>query len=158
PLLVIEPAIALLEQHQYRAIDPDYPSELVTPLARFLEARLHRLPTPSSAGAVQLLGHCAEKSLAPEHSQAYRRLLEAVGYQVTVPLVTCCGMAGIFGHERENLAMSRDVFDLSWRTRLEGAENVVACAPGYSCRSQVKRFASRKIAHPIELVAERLDS
>lgn len=158
PLVVIEPAIALLEQHEYPAIDPDYPSELVTPLARFLEARLDRLPLPSSAGDIQLLRHCAEESLAPEHSQAYRRLLEAVGYDVTVPSVTCCGMAGIFGHERENLAMSQDVFDLSWRKRLEGAENVRACAPGYSCRSQVKRFTSREIAHPIELAAERLDS
>lgn len=159
PMVVIEPAVALLEQHEYPAIDPGYPSGLVTPLARFLETRFDRLPvTAPSTEPVQLLGHCAEDSLAPEHSLVSRRLLEAVGYEVNVPAVTCCGMAGIFGHERENLAMSRDVFDLSWRKQLDGSGEALACAPGYSCRSQVKRFSSRDIAHPIELVASRLAS
>jgi Fe-S oxidoreductase len=67
-------------------------------------------------------------------------------------------MAGIFGHEVENQAMSRKLFDLTWRSLIEAAatsSSARVAATGYSCRSQVKRFATDPAAeavHPVSLL------
>ncbi|MGF6487903.1 hypothetical protein ABH904_001676 [Pseudomonas frederiksbergensis] len=61
-------------------------------------------------------------------------------------------MSGTFGHEARNQGHSRTIFEQSWAGKLK--EKNEALATGYSCRSQVKRFASLQLCHPLEVVLE----
>ncbi len=150
-LVVIEPAIALLHRHEYLASDPSFPSEAVTSLPHFLAERLNALPEGNATGTVQLFNHCSEVSLTPHTTAAYRALLERAGYRVEVQPTTCCGMAGIFGHEAEYQEMSRKLFFEGWAPLLARPGPVGHCAPGYSCRSQSRRLGSVALDHPVVL-------
>ena len=93
--------------------------------------------------------------MRPDLLEAWRRVLEAAGHSVSTPDLGCCGMAGIFGHEIDNQAMSRDLWDLTWRQTVEVGVNAgaVLVATGYSCRSQADRFADAPVVHPVSLLA-----
>ncbi|MFT4864271.1 MAG: FAD/FMN-containing dehydrogenase/Fe-S oxidoreductase [Ilumatobacter sp.] len=158
PLVIIEPAVSLLGAHEYAAIDASFPSDATTSLAEFLEPRLTMLPSSTGRGAegiVQLFGHCTEVSLAPKNIKSYSAMLEAAGFDVQTEATTCCGMAGIFGHEADNQEMSTALFDMGWRPKLESGDPVHRCASGYSCRSQAQRFGYT-LKHPIEVIAAAL--
>ncbi|MEO6653489.1 MAG: FAD-binding and (Fe-S)-binding domain-containing protein [Ilumatobacteraceae bacterium] len=156
-LVVIEPAVALLANHEYLAIDPSFPSAAVRSLAGFLAERVDRLPLGSARDTVQLFDHCTESSLAPGDIDAYRSMLERVGHTVEHEQTGCCGMAGIFGHEIEHLSMSTALFERSWGPRLESDRFTRRCASGYSCRSQAQRFGFGSLQHPVQVVAAALD-
>lgn len=157
-VIVIEPAVSLLGDHEYVAIDPTFPHDRVRALADYLEPRLDRLTAvhQNRRELVQLFGHCTEVSIAPGRMDNYRRMLEVVGFDVTTESTTCCGMAGIFGHEAENQTMSKALFDRSWRSRLDDPRPDHRCVSGYSCRSQARRFGYPDVVHPIQLVAAAL--
>jgi len=158
PLVIIEPAVALLGAHEYAAIDSSFPSGATTSLAEFLAPRLAALPAAAgrgNKGAVQLFGHCTEVSLAPEWMDVYRSMLEAAGFDVQTEATTCCGMAGVFGHEAESQEMSTALFNMGWRPKLESGGPVYRCASGYSCRSQAKRFG-HTLTHPVQVLAAAL--
>jgi FAD/FMN-containing dehydrogenase/Fe-S oxidoreductase len=152
--LVVEPAVALLHDHEYgRAVDGYPGGEVVTPV-ELIEARLDRLRPAAEPASVTLLGHCTERALAPGRLAGWEQVLRSVGHTVATPDVGCCGMAGIFGHEQANQALSAALFELSWAAHAgrEAADTAVVVAPGYSCRSQVKRFGDRVITHPVHLL------
>ena len=161
-LVEIEPAIALMHRHECTSIDRSFPDDRVASLATVVAARLDRLPAPArqagqagQAGQAQFFGHCAEVSLAPENSDAYRAILTAAGYDVTSESTTCCGMAGIFGHEAEHLQMSNELFETGWRSRLRAPFDV-RCASGSSCRSQAARLADADLVHPVQVLARTI--
>lgn len=158
-LIVIEPAVALLGAHEYASIDPAFPQS-VRSFAEYLGERLDRLPAVavSEDRIVQLFGHCTETSLAPDHMVAYRAMLEAAGCSVRVETTTCCGMAGVFGHESEHQEMSAALFDRGWRPKLSSGDFAARCASGYSCRSQAGRFGYENLVHPIEVLAAALSA
>lgn len=158
PLVIIEPAVSLLGAHEYVAIDLSFPTDATTSLADFLEPRLAALPASvgrGNTGVVQLFGHCTEVSLAPDRMDAYRSMLEASGFEVQTEATTCCGMAGIFGHEAESQEMSTALFEKGWRPKLESGDAVHRCVSGYSCRSQAKRFG-HTLTHPVQVLAAAL--
>jgi Fe-S oxidoreductase len=153
PLLIIEPAIFLLHGYEYPSIDPTFPTSAVTSAGEFLDRRVDAFPSQARRGRAQLMGHCTEISLAPAHTGQYQRLLERAGFDVSIETTTCCGMAGIFGHEAENQAMSRSLFDSFWRPLLEREGPSERCAPGYSCRAQSKRLDGAELTHPYVVAA-----
>ncbi len=145
--VVIDPAVALLYEHEYPAILPTFPTGVVRGLADVLAERADQLPTAGRPETVQLFGHCTERSLAPQWVTQWKAVLEAAGHTVEVVETTCCGMAGIFGHEVDNQTVSRQLFDMGWRDRLASGPSPVAT--GWSCRSQTKRFGSVEPSHPV---------
>ena len=60
-------------------------------------------------------------------------------------------MAGIFGHEVGNQAMSRQLWDLTWSAPVAD-DQAVPVATGYSCRSQAGRFGEQTVLHPIAML------
>jgi len=71
--------------------------------------------------------------------------------------VGCCGMAGTYGHETDNVDTSKKIYQLSWSEVVNGAhykDSLVAT--GYSCRSQVKRIDGREIPHPLQVLLRNL--
>jgi (R)-2-hydroxyglutarate dehydrogenase len=162
-LITIEPAVSLLGAHEYAAIDPTFPQS-VRSLPEYVRERLGRLQDVAGGSdrrverAVQLFGHCTEVSLAPSNVETYRAMLEAVGCSVDVVATTCCGMAGVFGHQAERQTMSAALFDRGWRGRLDASGASTNCASGYSCRSQAKRFGFADVVHPVQVMAELLSA
>ncbi|MCP3991211.1 MAG: FAD-binding oxidoreductase [Actinomycetia bacterium] len=153
--VVIEPAVALLHDHEYPTIIDGYPQGTVKTLVEMIEERADRLIPLVETRSVNLLGHCTERALAPERHAGWARVLEGAGYTVTTPEIGCCGMAGVFGHEGQNQELSTTLFDLSWRqhfTEEAAAAAPIVVATGYSCRSQVKRLAGQVVPHPVHLL------
>lgn len=146
--VAIEPAVALLHEHEYPRFVSAYPTGAVRHLVDVLHEHRHRLPP--ATGTVSLLGHCTERALRPEALHRWAEVLEATGLTVTSPDLGCCGMAGIFGHEVANQEMSKTLWTQTWEPAINTSTRSVAT--GYSCRSQTKRMSGTYIEHPIHLL------
>jgi len=146
--VAIEPATALLHTHEYPRIVEDYPSHAVRHLDEVISDRI--ASTVAAPTTITLLGHCTEQATRPAALANWRAILETVGHEVRAPAVGCCGMAGIFGHERGNQELSRQIWDLSWDAATTSGE--VIAATGFSCRSQAERLRQRSLVHPIHLI------
>ncbi|OGG96754.1 MAG: hypothetical protein A2527_04150 [Candidatus Lambdaproteobacteria bacterium RIFOXYD2_FULL_50_16] len=164
PMIGLEPATTLTYRDEYPKIlglkETGYQVQLVQ---EFLVTShvdwAARLPSLGKAPSqYRLLGHCTEKSLAPQAEAQWETLFSLFGLEIKALGVGCCGMSGMFGHERAHYDESRRVYELSWQAQLaaQRPENEVLLATGYSCRSQVRRFEGRQLAHPIEALAARL--
>ena len=105
---------------------------------------------------ITLLSHCTETTALPGATTVWKNIFSDVGVQLNTPAVGCCGMAGTYGHEKQNQQNSKILYEMSWKEHIENTpiENIIAT--GFSCRSQVKRFEKTKPKHPIEYLAEYL--
>ena len=62
-------------------------------------------------------------------------------------------MAGMFGHQREQADLSKQIFHQNWA---EKAEKPIL-ATGFSCRCQTERMAGYRPSHPVEILAQAID-
>ena len=67
-------------------------------------------------------------------------------------------MAGTYGHEKEHYEESKGIFKMSWQHHMpnELAQQATILATGYSCRSQVKRFAGFRPMHPLQALLQEI--
>jgi FAD/FMN-containing dehydrogenase/Fe-S oxidoreductase len=144
PVIGIEPSITTLFSDDYRRLGDLVP--MVIPVAQFLDHHRDRLPQWKRPIELTLLSHCMDRG----DIAAWTRVIGSV----VVPPIGCCGMAGTFGHEREHVAESHTIFDLSWRKAVTAAST--PAATGFSCRHQIARFAGRQVLHPLEVMADAL--
>ncbi len=157
-LVMIEPATQLLYSNEYQKSDPTFPADAVRSLPEYLVSKVDSDVSPTAnpdQENVTFFGHCAESSLAPGNNELYRQLFSAFGLQTNLITTTCCGMAGMFGHEKSNQQLSRNLFDQFWKPQIERSRGQL-CAPGYSCRSQARRFGAGQLVHPIQTLASRM--
>ena len=112
--------------------------------------------------AVLLHGHCHQKALwgAESSSRALRRVLAD---RLRVLETGCCGMAGSFGYHRNKFDLSMRIARLpahegGLMPQLDAAPGAIVCAPGTSCRHQIKDAsgATRAAMHPVELLEQLL--
>jgi len=146
--VVIEPATGLLHSHEYPRVVERYPDHAVRHLDELILERADQLG--GAAQRVVLLGHCTERATRPAALANWTAILESAGHTVTAPAVGCCGMAGIFGHERGNQELSREIWDLAWADAIE--TDATVAATGFSCRSQADRLTGRQVTHPVHLL------
>jgi len=102
--------------------------------------------------------HCTERTAAPHALRQWQAAFARFGFDLKTIDVGCCGMCGVFGHEREHLDESRGVFRMSWSEHLARTPAEYVLTQGYSCRHQVERLAGFRPAHPIEVLYESLQS
>lgn len=151
PIIGIDPSITLTYRDEYQKL---FPKEKLGFKVLLLQEWLVDI-APSfkakSPSIYYLLSHCTEKTACPESESQWQKIFSAFGINL-VPLPTgCCGMAGSYGHETENLNNSKKLFAMDWQRYLtEHPEAVLAT--GYSCRSQVKRILGTQLPHPIEVL------
>lgn len=110
------------------------------------------LPTPR--GSAILHAHCHQKALLGDDSSAglLRRIFGADG--CTVLDAGCCGMAGSFGFDEGRFDLSMAIGERVLLPAVRSAANTTTiCAPGASCRHQVRDGAGRHAVHPIEVAA-----
>ena len=65
----------------------------------------------------------------------------------------CCGMAGLYGHEKANRAGSEAIYRLSWARYIGDARSAARfVATGYSCRSQAAIVDGVRLMHPLQVL------
>lgn len=165
PIVGVEPAVTLTYRDEYAHVlgkDTGFSVELLQEyLARELPKMRAELgdALPKADVALRLFGHCTERTYEPKSQEQWRAVVTALGGQVAVESVGCCGMCGVFGHEAAHYEESRGVFEMSWKKRLptEASAQAGVVATGHSCRSQVKRFGGFVPQHPAEALVRALD-
>ena len=85
-----------------------------------------------------------------------KELLEMIGFNITLSLVECCGMAGSFGYKKEYYELSKNIGDdlINQIVDVENTNgNQAILASGTSCRSQISDgMDGRTVTHPIEFI------
>lgn len=156
-LVCVEPAIALYFRQECSRFAKDLAGPRAVALPQeWLAGEPPSIDCASSDARYALLGHCTESTTAALSHRLWEDVFTASNARVELVAVGCCGMAGAFGHETAHLDESRQIFDTSWRRRVEGADPHSILATGYSCREQVTRFAGFRPRHPLEVLRDAM--
>lgn len=158
PMVGLDPALVLCYRDEYKEALGDARGDFTVLLAN--EWLLSRLAMPASnpqsLTEFTLFSHCTESTAMPSAGKEWQRIFAHFGAKLTTANVGCCGMAGTYGHEAENQSRSHQLFNLSWKERLDSIPQTQVLVSGYSCRSQVKRFSGFKPQHPVEALLQLL--
>jgi len=159
PLVGLEPSCILTMRDDYKKLLPD--DERVEKLAaatRLFEEALLELDTelPLRDGEPILLhGHCHQKALVGTGPTE-----KILGYAADVEVVDsgCCGMAGLFGYEKDHYEVSIKMAERRLFPAIREAKGRVVVAPGTSCREQISGGADTHALHPAEYLADLLET
>ncbi|WP_286292706.1 D-2-hydroxyglutarate dehydrogenase YdiJ [Vibrio apostichopi] len=158
PLVGVDPALVLCYRDEYVEILSDKRGDFdVLTVHEWLLPSLGEFEARSVSEEMwYLFAHCTEKTKMPNAEKEWGTIFKHFGAALTSVPVGCCGMAGTFGHEVDKLQMSKDIYGLSWKPRMQDLPKERCLVTGYSCRSQVKRFEGEKLAHPLQALAKIL--
>ncbi|KZM43659.1 FAD-linked oxidase [Marinomonas sp. SBI22] len=161
PFVGVDPSMTLSFRSEYpKVIGDKREIPTVNLLQEWLVGKKDHLSTQPFAledEVYHLLAHCTEKTNAAASIQDWVKVFSLVGLSLKVENVGCCGMAGTYGHETANLQTSKDIYELSWKDKINDEtlqDRIVAT--GYSCRSQVKRFDQKEVLHPLQALLKHL--
>ncbi|MGF1581378.1 MAG: FAD-binding and (Fe-S)-binding domain-containing protein [Gemmataceae bacterium] len=164
-------AILGLEPSCLLTLVDEWPDLIPTPQAKTIAAKTHlldhwlveqvlenrvHLSFREKPGSCLVHGHCHQKALlGAEGTADALRLIPQ--FEVTLLDTGCCGMAGSFGYEKEHydlsVAIAKDDLIPKLKERPEG----VVVAPGTACRQQIRDLTTRRVWHPLEILAQQLD-
>ncbi|MDO4430387.1 MAG: FAD-binding and (Fe-S)-binding domain-containing protein [Lonepinella koalarum] len=163
PLVGVDPAIVLSYRDEYKEalgssrgnfhVQTSHEwlkSQLTHPYLQSAVQNLRISNRTSDPEVWHLFPHCTESTFMPTSSKDWQQIFAAFGETLQVQQVGCCGMAGVFGHDADNLDMSKAIYQSSWQQKLQGKEAHRCLTTGYSCRSQVKRFEQWQPKHPVQ--------
>lgn len=157
PLVGLEPSMTLAYRSEYLKAVTDAPPVML--IQEWLATQTEQLEKHQAGVKThyQLLAHCTEKTNAPTAIKQWQQVFTALGHQLDTINVGCCGMAGTYGHETQNLDTSKHIYSLSWDAVINNPDNEnTLVASGFSCRSQVKRIDGKKIPNPLEVLLKEL--
>jgi len=161
PLVGFEPSGILTLRDEYLDLCDDELYEQATLISensyQFEEFLVECMPddlrkaAPGNGQKVYVHGHCHAKALTG--MSPLMEMLRLAGYQPVDLETGCCGMAGSFGYEVDHYEISMDIGELVLFPAVRKLdENAIICAPGFSCRHQVRDGTGRKARHPAQLV------
>lgn len=104
-----------------------------------------------------LFCHCTEQALVPLSVQMWQQILAHFKLRLMPVSVACCGMAGLFGHIKDNLDETRTVYEQNWQAKIRERDFAQCLITGFSCRSQVHRMEHKRANHPIHVLANLLE-
>ncbi|NNJ16063.1 FAD-binding oxidoreductase [Pseudomonas putida CSV86] len=151
PLVGLDPAMTLVYRQEYQKVPGLEGSPNVLLPQEWLMDVLPEQGT-GKGGSFRLLAHCTEKTNVPTSTRQWEQVFSRLGLKLVTEATGCCGMSGTYGHEARNQETSKTIFEQSWAGKLD--KDGEPLATGYSCRSQVKRMADRKLRHPLEVVLQ----
>ncbi|MCH7882166.1 MAG: FAD-binding oxidoreductase [Proteobacteria bacterium] len=159
PLISVEVVTRLMHDKEYAEILQQPPGYQVWSIESWLAQQIEAghldavslgKRSESDAEDCLLLPHCMEQSADRQSAQDWQTVFEFLGLSLTTRAAGCCGMAGLFGHERENQQMSRDIFSLNWQPIADN-HNGKLLASGFSCRCQLQKHGFQ-VQHPLTLL------
>ena len=113
----------------------------------------HQLDRPFT---YRLFSHCTEKTALAKSEQQWQTIFAHFHLPLELEAVGCCGMAGTYGHEKSNYEYSKALYEMSWQRKIEPLEAEQALVTGFSCRSQIKRLAGKRVKHPVSALVANL--
>ncbi|CAI8865279.1 putative FAD-linked oxidoreductase [Pseudomonas sp. IT-P44] len=153
PLVGLDPAMTLVYRQEYQKVPGlDGCPKVLLPQEWLVDVLPER--SRHADQTFRLMAHCTEKTNVPASTSQWETVFARLGLKLVTEATGCCGMSGTYGHEARNQETSRTIFEQSWAGKLDKAGE--ALATGYSCRSQVKRLASKQLRHPLEVVLEHV--
>jgi FAD/FMN-containing dehydrogenase/Fe-S oxidoreductase len=170
PVVGLEPSCQLTLRDEYLEFLPDDPRAEAVARASFLIEEFLTQPGADGARPVDRLrfqkpqapwllhGHCHAKSLVG--TAPTLALLRATGAEVNEIASGCCGMAGSFGYEAEHYEISMQIGGLKLFPAVKAGIQAGAriTAHGVSCRAQIQEGTGVEARHPIEMLADCLES
>jgi len=117
-----------------------------------LAIALHEDQSPNEG--YLLLPHCMEQTADRRSAQDWKSVFENLGLSLETKAAGCCGMAGLFGHERENQKLSNEIFKLNWQG-IASANPTRILASGFSCRCQLHRHGI-SVEHPLSMLSKKI--
>lgn len=178
PLIGIEPSCILSFRDEYPHLVPSEQHEAAVTLAKNCLLYDEWLTREIAKGNITpdlfrelpaniwLHGHCHQKALVGvEKTAEALRLIQGVTVHV-IPS-GCCGMAGSFGYEEEHyetsMAIGETVLFPTIRQAVASSassapstshipHSTIICAPGTSCRQQIKDGTGITARHPLEVL------
>jgi len=156
PVIGLEPSCVSVFRDELRNLMPgDEDAQRLAKQTRLLSEFLMQdsdWKPPQLKRKVLVHMHCHHRSVLDGNAQ--EQLLTAMGLDVSMPKVGCCGQAGSFGYEREHydVAMTVGEQDLLPAVR-DAAPSTLIIADGFSCREQIAHATERWALHPAEVLA-----
>jgi Fe-S oxidoreductase len=129
---------------------------LINLLPKMSNEKLDALKVAKPYDEFYLFTHCTEKTALANSESEWQAIFQFFGLSLNKVAVGCCGMAGTYGHEASNYNNSKQLFEMSWQDKLVKLKPEQLVVTGFSCRSQVKRFANLKARHPVEVILSTL--
>ncbi|APC94818.1 FAD-binding oxidoreductase [Francisella tularensis subsp. novicida] len=153
-MIGVDPAMTLVYRDEYQKVCGDQVRFKVKLIQEWLVTKLDTLPVMHTMldKEFSLFNHCTEKSLSAISIVQWQKIFKHFGVKTKVAKVGCCGMSGSFGHETKHIDMSKHIYNLSWKDKIQECGIRSAIATGFSCRCQVKRMEGHTIKHPIEIL------
>lgn len=148
PVITLDPATGLMFEHEYR---DEYGEHLAYPCSpeKFLyDRREDHKGILSEKCDVHFISHCTSQALTPGNGQLWSHVMSSFGISMTQKKLGCCGMAGLFGHEKENADLSKKIFRQHWRNHVDS----FSLAEGFSCRCQSERMTDFRPLHPLQFL------
>jgi FAD/FMN-containing dehydrogenase/Fe-S oxidoreductase len=154
-LIGVDPSMTLTYRAEYiKALGRDKVPRVAL-VQEWLAERLEHLPKlpQQDEQSWSLLPHCTERTNAPASMDDWTRVAERLGVKMQIVPSGCCGMAGLYGHERAHRSTSEAIYRLSWGLKLANPANArQTLATGYSCRCQVKLMDGTQLLHPVQIL------
>ncbi len=161
PIVGLEPSEILTLRDEYLDLCDDNQLEKAEKIAEHsytfeeFAARILQNSTVNSPQQnqpkVYVHGHCHTKALVG--NSAVQDTLERAGYEPIIMDTGCCGMAGSFGYEKDHYNVSMDIGELRLFPALRSLpDDAIICAPGFSCRHQIKDGTGKRALHPSQLL------
>ncbi|WP_225197964.1 FAD-binding and (Fe-S)-binding domain-containing protein [Gluconobacter oxydans] len=157
PVVSLDAATGLMFTQEYREVSGNTPIPAVLPLETYLREQIEQgafaqVPSGSNAKSLTVISHCTEQAARPESAGDWAFILRHFGVSVQAGKAGCCGMAGLFGHQKEQASLSRQIFDQNWAGKVKQP----VLASGFSCRCQTERMAGYRPSHPAEALISAL--
>lgn len=156
PMVGVDLAMVLCYRDEYQKALGDKRGDFHVMLVHEWLARvLKDIPMRRVGGeSWYLFAHCTEATALPGAAGQWAAIFARFGARLENISTGCCGMAGVWGHEAENRASSRGIYQLSWGQAMGRLPPDRCLATGYSCRSQVKRVQGSDMRHPLQALLE----
>lgn len=157
PIIGLEPACLLAIRDDYKFLGLGEAAVKTARLAVLFEefiAKEHtagRLnltlnPLPDNTEPTLIHGHCHQKAVGAMKSM--RKVLKLIPeFKFKLIESSCCGMAGSFGLETENVDNSLAMAELSLLPTIRNQPEAKIIANGFSCRHQIYENTQRQAMH-----------
>jgi Fe-S oxidoreductase len=160
PLVGLEPSMTLCYRSEYKKFLGEQPMPTVNLIQEWLSTQqeiLRENRLRFETGQFHLFPHCTEASTTPYALHNWKEIFQALGQDLSIEQLGCCGMAGTYGHEVTHQDSSQRLFEMSWSPALKRrSENGIAVATGFSCRQQSARCRSQILLHPLQALLQQM--
>ncbi|QLE85839.1 FAD-binding oxidoreductase [Shewanella sp. Scap07] len=162
PMVGVDPAMVLCYRDEYQEVLGSDRGDFNVQLANeWLLSAIANLPATATGDEQQAeftwFSHCTESTAKPKTASEWQQIFSHFGAKLNTVSLGCCGMAGTYGHEADNIERSQTLYQMSWDDTIKSLPQDKILVSGYSCRSQVKRFGGFKPKHPVEALLGLVD-